>query len=252
MYQQGLFDQTRPRYIPKSGNLIYQAGAKAGEYGILGCNIYKGCTHKCRYCYNDSGRFENYFQSANPKKNYLERLKKELIKMAGYKVPEIFLSFVGDVYQPAETELELTRNTLRLLISASLSFTILTKGGMRAARDFDLMAGYSACSFGTSLVFMNQKSADHWEPGAAPITDRIAAIEKAKAMGIRTWISLEPVIEPQEALAVIRELNPFIDYWRIGKLNHHPEIKRGYEWTAFRKKAEAMLSDLNAASIFFS
>ncbi len=246
MYQTILFDEPGPLYVPKPGALIYQAGGKAGEYALLGCNIYKGCTHGCRYCYNDNGRFENYFQGANPKKDYLRRLEKELGRMDGWEMPEIFLSFVGDVYQPEEIELGLTRRTIELFIRHDLRFTVLTKGGTRAVRDFDLMGNYSGCSFASTIVFMNQKLADYWEPGAALVKDRIAAIEQAKARGIRTWVSLEPVIEPEEALAVIRELHPVVDHWRVGKINHHPELERRHDWKAFGEEVRELLADLNA------
>lgn len=89
--------------------------------------------------------------------------------------PEILLSFLGDVYQPAEIELRLTRSALEILNDNDLPFTILTKGGTRAVRDFDLMEAGRA-RFGTKLIFTDQTVADYWEPGSATIGDRFEAI----------------------------------------------------------------------------
>jgi DNA repair photolyase len=40
---------------------------------------------------------------------------------------------------------------------------------------------------------------------------RIAAIKAAHEMGIRTWVSLEPVIDPDQALELIEQIHPFVD-----------------------------------------
>jgi DNA repair photolyase len=95
-------------------------------------------------------------------------------------IPRILLSFLGDVYQPAEMELGLTRETIKIPIQNRLPFTILTKGGTRAVRVFDLLESYGRSRFGTSLVFMDQEYTDYWEPGAASIRDRIEAISRRR------------------------------------------------------------------------
>lgn len=89
------------------------------------------------------------------------------------------MSFQGDVYQHTEMDLGLTRQALEILRTQNLPFTVLTKGGTRATRDFDLLEGYQA-RFGTSLVFLEQVDASEYEPGAALIGARIEAIEQAK------------------------------------------------------------------------
>lgn len=65
---------------------------------------------------------------------------------------EILVSFIGDPYQPEEMRLELTRESIKLLIRYNLTFTILTKGGTRGRRDFDLLEGYGKSRFGTTLI----------------------------------------------------------------------------------------------------
>ena len=32
-------------------NVIYEPKGRAREYSELACNLYRGCTHGCRYCY---------------------------------------------------------------------------------------------------------------------------------------------------------------------------------------------------------
>lgn len=133
-----------------------------------------------------------------------------------------------------------------VLIEYGLPFTILTKGGTRAVRDFDLLEGYDLGRFGTTSVFMDQKEADHWDPGAATVKERIQAIQEAHSRGIKTWVSVEPIIEPDQALEVIRELHPIVGHWKVGKINHWPEIERRHNWVALREEAKSLLNDLGA------
>ena len=112
-------------------------------------------------------------------------------------------------------------------------------------RDFDLYdAGRGR--FGSTVIFMDQAYANDWEPGAASIKDRIRAIQEAHEQGIRTWVSLEPVIEPEQALQVIRELHPIVDHWKVGKINHQPEIERKHDWLKFKDDVKDVLDALGA------
>ena len=227
--------------------LIYEPQGKAAEYAQRALNIYKGCQHACRYCYGkrrlSAIQKAEYNTNPNPKEGFISKLRKQAAKLPP-DTPEILLSFLGDVYQPAEMELRLTREAIEILIENDLPFTILTKGGLRAVRDFVLLEGYPKARFGTTLIFTEQKRADYWEPGAATIANRITAIQIAHNRGIKTWVSLEPVINPEQALDLIYQLHPFVDHWKIGKINYHTGID--VDWIAFREEATELLDRLGA------
>jgi len=227
-------------------SIIYKPTGRAKEFADLAINIYKGCTHGCKYCYcaKIPWTAKKYYEAANPKKDVIERLRKDAdkLKLSG-NCPEILLSFTGDVYQHEEMNLGLTRQAIEILIEHDLPFTILTKGGTRAIRDFDLLEGYGKARFGTTLVFWNQNDADEWEPSAASITDRVEAIREAYNRGISTWISLEPVIDPDQALEVISELHQIVGHWKVGKLNYK---NLDVNWLQFRERARSLLDSLGA------
>jgi DNA repair photolyase len=159
---------------------------------------------------------------------------------------EILLSFATDPYTPLEMNSGLTRQALEILINNDLRFTVLTKGGTRACRDFDLMEKYDKCSFGSTLVFTSQSDADYWEPCAAPLADRIEAIQIAHNKGMRTWVSLEPVIDPSQAIALVEQLHPVVDHWKIGKINHNKEAVSKVDWIGFRCEIVQLLDSLGA------
>lgn len=231
-------------------DVIYTPKGPAREYAPAALNIYTGCTHGCTYCYAPSAmhkKIGDYFASAAPKKDIVGRAANDAVKWARMEnPPEIMLCFIGDPYQPADINTRFARYIIKHLINNGLSFSILTKGGVRARRDFDLLSGYPKCRFGTSLCFFSQRNADRYEPHAADIADRIDTISHAKSMGIKTWVSLEPVIIPEEALRLVHLLHEIVDFWAVGKINHNAKLEAAVNWSAFLESIEHMLETYNA------
>lgn len=232
-------------------NLIYTPRGRAAEYAELALNIYNGCTHGCRYCYAPKAPYidaDKYFTDPAPKKDFLQRLRKDcetLHNRGPANVPEILLSFHGDVYQPCEMDFGLTRAAIKILIEYSLPFTILTKGGTRAIRDFDLLEKYDRCSFGTSLSMLEGSEQKRWEPNAPHPCVRIETLALAKDHGIRTWVSLEPVIDPGQAVAIVERCHFFVDHWKVGKLNYF-KPPQPVDWKRFREDVVWLLEGLDA------
>jgi len=229
-------------------DVIYKPNGPAREYAALALNLYSGCTHGCTYCYAPGAlhmRRSDFHGEPRPKMDIVSRVRYNAIRLARLDhTPEILLSFIGDVYQPAEVEHQITRSVIKILIEHGFSFTILTKGGKRAARDFDLLKHYPGFRFGTSLSVFSQKYADRYEPNAATVEDRIDTIALAKSMGIETWVSLEPVIMPDQAIRIINLIHELVDHWAVGKINHHKD--KGVDWGAFAEDVECTLKDVRA------
>lgn len=227
-------------------SLIYEPGGKAGEYSGLAVNLYVGCPFGCTYCYGPGAAHvtkENYHNAPRLKKDVLAKLAVEAKKMAG-DPREILLSFLTDPYFSEEAA-AMTREALIILGENELKATVLTKAGTRAERDFDVLEKYGF-SFGTSLVWMDDSDRLRWEPQAAPVWRRVDAIRKADKRGIRTWVSLEPVVDPDEALAVIAELHCRVDHWKVGKLNGMPEVEKLVDWAKFHRDVVGLLEELGA------
>ena len=224
-------------------SVIYEPTARAAEYAPLACNLYTGCRHSCRYCYapGTARKKRSVFHTAvEPRKNILELLEKDCRKMKG-DPREILLCFMTDAYQPfIFPSDDITRQALLILEKYETKVTILTKGGTRAIRDFDILKR-NDWSFGTTIIFKDIYLQRQWEPGATELGDRIKAIRTAHDQGIRTWVSLEPVIIPDQALRVISALRDFVDHWKVGKINYHKYIEEKIDWNRFLIQAERLL-----------
>jgi DNA repair photolyase len=119
---------------------------------------------------------------------------------------------------------------------------ILTKGGTRAERDFDLLTGDD--QFGVTLTNLDETLSRKWEPLAKLPAERITSLVRAHEKGIRTWVSLEPVLYPETALEIIRRTHKFVDKFKVGTLNYHPHA-RNIDWHRFAGDVKSLLDELN-------
>lgn len=224
-------------------SVIYEPKGPALEYSHLAINTHHGCGFACKYCYAPAiarQKLEEWSKNPYPKKDILEKIEKEAKKIEGDQ-RKILLCYTSDPYQDAEAA-KLTRGALLILEKYKLTATVLTKGGMAATQDFDIL-NRNMWGFGTSLSLSCKQTKAKWEPHAASIESRANAIKQASEMGIETWVSMEPVIDPQQALNVIDHLIEYVDFWKIGKMNHR---KLDVDWVKFRKDVTKELDDYGA------
>lgn len=219
--------------------IIYEAKGRAREYSELAANLYRGCDHGCTYCYAPlaTRKKRENFVKPEVREGVLNKFLKdaEELEKEGEKRP-ILLSFTTDPYQNIDTKYEVTRKAIQILHSHNLKVSILTKGGKRAERDFDLLAKRPELSqFGVTLVFLDEKMRKEIEPNAAPTQERINSLKKAYDLGIYTYVSLEPVWFPEDALKFIDLTHDFVDLYKVGKLNYNPQ-QNNVDWGIFRKE----------------
>lgn len=228
--------------------IIYEPSGRAREYSALACNLYMGCSHWCRYCFAPAAARkspEEWHSNVPLRANALENLEADAKALSGDSRP-IFFSFLSDPYQPLERECGLTRQALEIIQRHGLKSQILTKGAASLiSRDLELMREIKT-QFGVTVCFVDDEKRAKWEPHASPVSDRFEILEKAHRAGVSTWVSLEPVIDPEQALAVIEKAAPFVDYWKVGKLNHMKAVEKTVNWRKFGIDAESLLKKLGA------
>lgn len=231
-----------------SKTVIYEPKGKAGEYAPLALNLYRGCLHGCTYCFAptatriDRARFHDpaFIQ---PRKNILEDLKVQARTMFG-DPREILLCFTTDPYQPMEMQEGVTRRALDILMLNNLTITVLTKGGAWGLlRDYDLLTSNPANSWATTLTLDDENKSQEWEPFAAVPQGRIISLKQAKKRGIKTWVSFEPVIDPEAVYRLLDATYEFTDFYKVGKLNYHP-LAAEIDWRRFKGEIEERLTKL--------
>lgn len=220
---------------------IYQPKGKAREYADWALNLYKGCDHGCTYCFAPSvlrTDRADFHKMPHPRKDILKHLEKQL-STGEFRGKRILLSFTSDPYQKYNDGPNLTGKAIRLIKRHGANFEVLTKGGSRAMADF-AQYGYGD-KFGTTMVFWDEKKSLEFEPMASSPVDRLGTMAAAKSWGIETWLSLEPVIDPEEAFRVIERTQHVVDHYKIGKLNYS---KLNVDWRDFVYRAISMLEGM--------
>jgi len=225
--------------------VVYEPKGKAREYSPLALNLYEGCEHGCKYCYARLIRKKSVdgFVNAMPRKNILTKLEDDLKKWNGSPKENVLLCFMCDPYQPLDEKMGLTRLAIRALNRHGFPVQVLTKGGLRACRDFDILSQNPCNKFAVTLTSSDPEESLQWEPGAALPQERIDSLKQAHEAGIETWVSFEPVFNPDAVYRLIEETYRFVDLYKVGKLNYHPRAKE-IDWRKFRVEIESLLSSL--------
>ena len=229
-------------------NVVYEPKGRAREYSELACNLYSGCTHGCRYCYAPAcmrTTGEKWHAAAEPRQKVIELFEKDARKLRGDQ-RRILFCFLSDPYQPLERKERLTRQALGIIHKYGLKSQILTKGCADLIRDDIELMKKADTHLGITLSFIDDEKRQEWEPNASSVNDRLAILKSAHKSGVFTWVSLEPVIDPVQALAVIRKAHKYVRFWKVGKLNHMKEYERTVNWRKFLYDAETLLTRYDA------
>jgi DNA repair photolyase len=152
-------------------------------------NLYRGCTHGCVYCYapslvHDERRWGDYVDAKINAPAVLERELRNLQKDV------IFISSASDPYQPVEAKYRLTRKSLEVIRKHDFPVLILTRSPL-VLRDLDILKNLRWVRVGFSI---STASEHFYEPGVPSLERRLAALRKLSDAGIKTWVSLAPII----------------------------------------------------------
>lgn len=219
---------------------IYEPRGKAKEYCDLAVNLYRGCSHNCKYCYAPDALFMDRaeHQVDRERPGVLRGVMKEA---PNYKGREILLCFSTDPYTALDARLKITRSVIEIFHQNEITVRILTKAGPDSERDFDLLSANPELSvYGASLTFIDDDDSRREEPYAAPPSARLAALKKAHKRGIPTWASIEPVVYPEQSLRLIEESCEYVDHFKVGKLNYDPRAEQ-IDWKDFGNRAIILL-----------
>jgi DNA repair photolyase len=172
------------------------------------------------------------------RRNLIRDLRNDAEQLRGTN-ERVLLCFFGDLYSPEAVKTGISRQILEVLREFDIPWQVLTKGGMRAVPDFDLYGPNDA--FATTLTFTRNQDSVNLEPGAALPSDRCRAIQEAYDRGIKTWVSLEPVLNPEDALYWIDNSFPVVSLFKVGKLNHDAAREKEIDWRRFGMEVIARL-----------
>src|SRR3954454_10919019 len=165
-------------------------------------NPYRGCLHKCVYCFArrthewlefDSGR--DFDTQIVVKTNLVDVLRRELARPS-WKREHVALGTNTDPYQRAEGRYKLMPGVIRALAGSGTPFSILTKGTL-LRRDLRVLAGAAAdvpLGLGVSLAIHDEELHQVLEPGTPSPRARLALVRALRDAGLPCGVMLAPVL----------------------------------------------------------
>ena len=215
-------------------------------------NPYTGCELNCAYCYarlfmkRYSGHREAWGKFVDVKVNAPELLKRQLDKA---RRGIVWVSSVCDPYQPLEEKYEITRRCLAELLERQFPVNIQTKSTL-VLRDLDLLRRFEEIEVGLTVTTDEERVARLFEPGAAPVGERIGVLEKLHASGIRTFAFIGPIL-PGDPERLVKRLESRVDRVFIDRMNYLNTMKRFYLTLGFKRETtEAFFEEQRERLIF--
>ena len=208
-----------------SNKAIYKPQGKAGEYSEWACNLYRGCSNGCAYCYLKRGVMSGVLGASSP------TLKKSLgasaddaydvfLKELGQHKANVgvdgnlFFTFTSDPCLPETIELNMM--CVSKAIDEGVGVVMLTKrADFLEHQAFKNLLGNG--NIGKLSIGFTLTGRDDLEPNASPNQERIDTMRILhEEFGVKTWASIEPIIDLGLSRQMIQQTESFCDYYKIG------------------------------------
>lgn len=231
----------------KRKSMLYVTGVEYGDYTM---NHVLGCSHGCKYpCYaymlkKRFGQVKSYDEWIEPYlvSNTLELLDKEIPRLKK-KIKSVQLCFTTDPFMYGYDEIsDMSIKSIKKLNEAGIKCTVLTRGLI----PIDLKDFSKENEYGITLISLDEKYREKYEPGAAPYKERIQALKKLHNADCKTWVSVEPYPTPniieQDIRDILDEIS-FTDKIIFGRTNYSKEISSYKEHKKFYNEQAQIVID---------
>lgn len=171
-------------------------------------NPYRGCGFGCSYCYAaffvpDDVKRDAWGDWVEVKSNAVAMLARQR-NLGGAK---IIMSSATDPYQPIEAVASLSRSILEHFAERreQPSILIQTRGPL-VTRDIDVLRRLRDVRVNVSVTTDCDEARKRFEPACASIERRLDALRELKAAGVRTGVSISPMLPIKDPIAFARTL----------------------------------------------
>ena len=236
-----------------SNKAIYKPQGKAGEYSEWACNLYNGCSNGCAYCYLKRGVMSGVLGAYSPTlkkslgdspdkayKVFLKELGLHKANIIGTK-GNLFFTFTSDPFL-IET-IELNMMCVSKTLDEGVGVVMLTKrADFLEHPAFKKLLGNS--NIGKLSIGFTLTGRDDLEPNASSNQDRIAAMRKLhEEPGVRTWASIEPIIDLGLSFQMIQQTMNFCDNYKIGIVSGRKPPYTPYDVKCFYNEVRGLIPD---------
>jgi DNA repair photolyase len=171
-------------------------------------NPYKGCGFGrtgCPFCYVRASPAGQFGPSAwgtwvLQKTNIPEVLEAEL-RVAKARQYRVFMSSATDPYQPVEVQAQLSRRCLEVFQRSAITWLVVQTRSLLVQRDFDLLTRLPFVTLNISIETDLPDVHQRFTRSSATPSRRLQLVQEALARGIRTQITVSPLLPSSPAFA---------------------------------------------------
>ena len=256
-----------PLIKPSRLTFVERGGVGKGLSDGWALNYVVGCTMGCRFCYVDEihkrwghqrvgdivfEEWGNYLAIPSNLEEVIEKTPWEK-----WRGEEVLLSSTHDPYLPIIAPW--TRRILERALPAGVRFCIQTRSPL-VERDFDILKAYrKQVRIQVSIATYCHGLGRLIEPRVAPPERRMAILEHAMAVGLKTGIIIAPVFPPvkirpdvdRDLDAIIGELARIRPNHIYGECLHVRGVNMAYVEKVLGEKVELEGFDHRAGKIFY-
>ena len=203
-----------------------------GRYYV---NPYVGCMIGCAFCWAAEGADLSRALEGLPatpwgrwvdvKVNAPAVLRRELPLHAPGTVR--LSPVVTDPYQPLERTYRVTRGCLEAMAERGFTPVVLTREA-RVLEDLALLQRCPGAAVGLSIPTDDDRVRAAFEPGASPIDERLDALRRLHAAGVRTFAVVQPAL-PMDAARLVDAVAPYVRAVRVDRMHAVERARPLYE-----------------------
>ena len=189
------------------------------EWAVAEINCCLGCPHGCRYCY---ARYDAVLRQGTVSADDWTacRVLPEEVDRKHPRYPgQVMFPTAHDI---VPENLDACLQVLRNLIEAGNKVLVVSKPNLECIRSIcsELRDDSDSILFRFTITARDQGLLDVWEPQAPGYMERIACLEYACTEGFATSVSVEPMLDTGDVVAMVHELLPYVSHslW-LGKMN---------------------------------
>lgn len=206
-----------------NGKALYCPKGAAKEYSKWAVNFFTGCSHDCQYCYLKRGVLAHVWGT---KPQLKKCFKDELHAMqcARIEIQEnadaiirdggLLFSFSTDPCLPETWNM--TRHIAYYCLSGGIPVVILTKATDWLYTDEAQKLLALGAKTGLLMVGFTLTGCDDMESNAPDNKTRARAMWDVKTAGVKTFASIEPIINFSSSFKMIEQTAECCDYYKIG------------------------------------
>lgn len=190
------------------------------------CDTYKGCSFGCKYCFaNNRGsnhKFDAQVADIKLIRTWFEQaigggdtsnIKKEMLN---HYVP-IHLGGMADPFQDLEWEYGATYEFLKLTKEYNYPVNISTKVAHLPEKYWEVLDP-KIHTFSLSILGWNDDYVRIWESKTPTAKERVAFAKQLKEKGFWVSIRIQPIINIEEVLLLIKNSEQYVDYYTVEHL----------------------------------